>query len=117
MTEKAATTFASSHRSVGEVLTDIVRGVEGLVRAEVRLATTGALNRVRAAALGGALIAAGAMLWLMTTGLVLWGAVAALSATMRPWQAMLVVAGVTGLVATVLLAVGLKAFRASHHNP
>jgi hypothetical protein len=36
---------------------------------------------------------------------------------MRPWQAILVVAGVTGLVATVVLAVGLQAFRASHHNP
>lgn len=112
MTERAATTLEPSHRGVGDVLTDIVGNVERLVRAEVRLVTTGVLNRVKAAALGGALIAVGAMLWLMTTGLILWGAVARLSETMRPWQAMLVVAGVTGLVATVVLAVGLKGLHA-----
>jgi Putative Actinobacterial Holin-X, holin superfamily III len=108
VTERAATTLESPDRSVGDVLTDIVGGVERLVRAEVRLATTGALSRVKAAALGGALVVVGAMLWLMTTGLILWGAVARLSETMRPWQAMLVVAGVTGLVATAVLAVGVK---------
>lgn len=108
MTERASTTLQSSHRSVGDVLTDIVGGVERLVRAEVRLVTAGAVNRVKAAALGGALIGVGAMLWLMATGLVLWGAVARLSETMRPWQALLVVAGGTGLVATILLVVGLK---------
>ena len=109
MTERAATTLESPARGVGDVLADIARSVEGLVRAEVRLATTGALNRVKAAALGGALVAVGAMLGLMTTGLILWGAVARLSETMRPWQAMLIVAGVTGLVATAVLVVGVKA--------
>jgi hypothetical protein len=106
--ERAATTLVSSDRSVGEVLTDIVGGVERLVRAEIRLAAAGAVNRVKAAAMAGALIVVGAMLWLMATGLILWGAVVVLSETMRPWQAMLVVAGVTGLVATVVLVVGLK---------
>jgi hypothetical protein len=74
------------------------------------------VTRVKAAALGGALIAVGAMLWLTTTGLILWGAVARLSEVMRPWQAMLVVAGVTGLVATIVLGVGVRGLHAPEPN-
>lgn len=109
MADRLAASLESSGRSVGDVLTDITRRVERLARAEVRLVATGALNRVKAAALGAAMIAVGAMLWLMATGLVLWGAVARLSETMKPWQAMLVIAGTTGLLATAVLAGGIKA--------
>lgn len=116
MTERAATTLESSDRSVGDVLTDIVGGVDRLVRAEVRLVTAGAVNRVKAVALGGALIVVGGMLWLMATGLILWGAVVRLSETMRPWQAMLVVAGITALVATIVLVVGVKGLHAPDSN-
>jgi hypothetical protein len=66
------------------VLTDIAGNLERLVRAEVRLATTGALDRVRSTVLGAALIAVGGMLWFLTTGLFMWGAVTRLSETMKP---------------------------------
>ncbi len=104
-------TLQPSRRGVGEVIIDIAGNLERLVRAEVRLATTGALNRVRATAVGAALIAVGAMLWVLTTGLFMWGAVTRLSETMKPWQAMVVVAGSAGLLGAVVLVVGVRELR------
>lgn len=111
MTDGASPIVKPSTRSVGEVLTDIGGNLERLVRAEVRLATTGALDRVRSTVLGAALIAGGSMLCALTTGLFMWGAVTRLSEAMKPWQAMVLVAAGTGLLAAVVLLVGVKALR------
>lgn len=117
MTDAAAPTVQPSARSVGEVLTDIAGNLERLVRAEVRLATTGAADRVRSTVVGAALIAGGGMLCGLATGLFMWGAVTRLSDAIKPWQAMVLVAAGTGLLAALVLLLGVKTLREPAHIP
>lgn len=104
-----------SRRGVGAILTDIAGNLDRLVRAEVRLATIGVGGRVKSTLVGAALIAAGAMLWVLTTGLLMWSAVTRLSETMKPWQAMALVAVCVGLLGAGVLTVGVRALREPVH--
>ena len=98
-------------RSVSEVLQNIVRNVQEIVRSEIRLAKAEAREedgKVKSAAL---LLSAGAAIALFATFFVLLASVYALSEVMPSWAA----AALTGLVlaaaASMLLSSGFSQFQ------
>jgi hypothetical protein len=98
-------------RDVGELLTDIAHNLENLVRSHVRLEAASVFESASAMARGIAWVAAGAMLSLLTTLLLLLGAVARLSDVMRPWEAFVLVSAGAGLLSFVLTVAGVRALR------
>ena len=100
-----------TNRGLGEILTDISGNLERLVRAEVKLAKVSAFEWVKERARGAVLVVVGAMGALLTVGLLLLSAVARLSEIMKPWQAALLVGAGMGVLAMIVIAVGLSSFR------
>jgi hypothetical protein len=98
-------------RSIGDVMTDVAGNVERLVRTEVRLTKATVLEGIRGMARGTALVAGGALLATLSVMLLRLGAVARLSETMKLWQATLLVAGGTAVVAALVIASGVAALR------
>lgn len=102
---------ASTDRSIGDVMTDVAGNVERLVRTEVRLTKATVLQAARGMVRGGAMVASGALLAMLAVMLLLLGAVARLSETMKVWQAALIVAGGTALVSALVIGMGVAALR------
>ena len=100
-----------AERSIGEVMTDVAGNVERLVKTEVRLTKATVLQAARSMARGSALVASGAMLALLAVMFLLLGIAARLAESMKPWQAALVVAGGTTLLAALVIGVGVAALR------
>jgi hypothetical protein len=65
---------------------------------------------------GAALVAGGALLAHVAVMLLLLGAVARLSETMTVWQAALLVAGGTAVIAALGIGIGISALRAQAHH-
>jgi hypothetical protein len=104
-------------RSVGEILVDIKGNVERLVRAEIRMIKTGAVEWAKDAAGGTALVAAGVVFAILTLALLLVALIAGLAESMPLWQAALVVGGGLALIAIVLGATGLRSLRRLQTRP
>ena len=100
-----------AERSIGDVMSDVAGNVERLVRTEVRLTKATVIQGVKGMARGTALVAVGTLLATLTTMLLLLGAVARLSEQMKVWQAALLVAGGTAVVAALVIAFGVSALR------
>lgn len=77
---------APTGRGLGDVLTDVAHNVERLVRGQVHLEAAGVLESAAAMTRGVGLVAAGVVLALVATLLVLLSAVARLL-QMSPWEA------------------------------
>ena len=103
-------------RSISDVLTDIVHNIQDIVRSEIRLAKTEVTEdwqhvRTAAVLLGvGVLVATNCVFFLLLC------LVDALSQTMPPWAAALIVAGLLGVAAIVLLMSATKRLRRAR-NP
>ena len=98
-------------RSIGDVMTDVAGNVERLVRTEVRLTKATVLHAIIGMARGTALIVGGALLATLSVMLLLLGAVARLSETMKMWQASLLVAGGTAVISALVIGIGVNALR------
>jgi hypothetical protein len=98
-------------RTIGDVMSDVAGNVERLVRTEVRLTKATVIQAARGMARGSALVAGGVMLSALAVMFLLLSVAARLAETMKVWQATLVVAGGTALVAAVVVGVGVAALR------
>ena len=105
------TTEENNQRSMRELIDKLSADARGLVRAEVSLARAELEEKVRRLAAGGVLVAAAAVLGLMALGALTATAIIALSNVVSTWLAALIVTVVVGLLAGILLLVGIKLLR------
>ena len=105
----------NGERAVSDVLQDIFRNLQEIVRSEMRLAKAEIRDDARQTMASAVWIVAGAIGALSAWAFLLWTATYALSTRMSMWAATLVVAGVLSCVAGVLLVIGIR--RAKRINP
>ena len=103
--------MALDDRSLADILRDVVRNLQEIVRSEVRLARTEIADEAARAKLFMALLAAGAVTALFAALFLLLTIVFALALLIPLWAAMLIPATALAVVASVLLAAGVKRFK------
>jgi sorbitol-specific phosphotransferase system component IIBC len=96
-----------AQRSVTDVLQDVLRNVQDIIRAEVRLAKVEARHEAGQALSSGAWLAAGMFGAASASGLLLWALVYGLATRLPMWGATLAVAVVVGVVSAVAIRTGL----------
>lgn len=101
----------AEERALSQVLQDILRNLQEIVRSEVRLARVEIREDLKQAAYSGAWIAAGVVGALSAWILLLWTLVYALATTMSMWLATLLVAVVAALAGAFLIASGIRKAR------
>jgi uncharacterized membrane protein YqjE len=94
-----------------ELIDQLSADARGLVRAEVSLARAELEEKARRLAAGGALVGAAAVLGLVALGALTATAIIALSNVVSTWLAALIVTVVVGVLAGILLLVGIKLLR------
>ena len=104
--------MGDAERSMGSVLSDIVGDLQGIVRDEVRLARAEIKEELASARRGAMLFTGGALVLVLSVGLILLALVYALATVWPAWAAALTVAGLAGIVGAGLLTAGRKAFTA-----
>jgi len=104
-------------RSITEVLQNIVRNVQEIVRSEVRLAKTEIVEEAGEAKTAGLLLGMGAVAAIFATLFLLLMIVYALSRVIPDWAAALTVGAALAIVASVLLTAGVKRFKEIHPTP
>lgn len=108
MTDSDTTTSTSSTGGLGRKLVEpIIRAV----RAEITSARKEIADRARSARTGIVLVAAGALLAIITVMLFAGLGVALLALVVPIWAATLITLGVFGVIAAILIAVGVRALR------
>ena len=105
------TTEANNQRSMRELIDKLSTDARELVRAEVGLARAELEEKARRLAAGGALVGAAAVLGLVALGALAATAIIALSNVVSTWLAALIVTVVVGVLAGILLLVGIKLLR------
>jgi len=104
-------------RSLTEVLQNIVRNVQEIVRAEVRLAKTEFIEEAAKAKSAGLFLGVGAVAAIFATLFLLLTIVYALTRVMPDWAAALTVGAALAILASVVLAAGVKRFKEIHPTP
>ena len=104
-------------RAISDVLRDILRNLQEIVRAEVRLARAEIRDDAKKTAASAAWLVAGIVGALSAWAFLLWTIAFALSTRMSMWAATLLVAVVLAVAASVLIAGGLRRFKQLHHMP
>jgi uncharacterized membrane protein len=98
-------------RSVAEVLGDVLRHLQEILRSEIRLVYVQARAELRAFGSAGALIVAGVLGGFLSAFFLLFAIVAALSLVIKVWVAALLVAIAMAVVCAVLLRSGAQLIR------
>ena len=98
----------AEERSISDVLQDILRNVQEMVRSEMRLAKVEIREEVRRAISSSVWIAAGAVVAVSAWLFLLWTLAYALATRMPMWAATLVVSVVMAASATVLIMGGIR---------
>jgi apolipoprotein N-acyltransferase len=98
----------AENRAVSQVLQDILRNLQEIVRSEVRLAKIEIRDELKQAAVSGAWIVAGAVGAVSAWIFLLWTVAYALATTLSMWAATLLVALVTAFVAALLILGGIR---------
>ena len=98
-------------RTFSDVLQDILRNLQEIVRSEVRLAKAEIRDEAVQAGSSALWVAAGAVAALCAWMFLSWTAVYALAAFMSMWAATLAVAVTLAIVAGVLLVIGVRRFK------
>jgi uncharacterized membrane protein YqjE len=106
-----------SERSFSEIVETIVGDVQGIVRAEVRLAKAEVREEAAKIINASKLLGAGALLGLYALGLVLLTLLFALETILLPWLSALILAVLIGTAAAVLLGRGKKRLRQVDPKP
>jgi uncharacterized membrane protein YqjE len=109
--------MAPGDRSISDVLQDIIRNVQEIVRSEVRLAKTEIREELDKARSSTLLLGAGAATAMFAVLFLLLTVVYALALVMPEWAAAMIVGAALAAVAIVLLVVGLKRFKQIHPTP
>lgn len=101
----------ANDRSVTDVLQDILRNLQEMIRSEVRLAKAEIGEGARQTASSGVRLAVGAIVALSAWLFFLWTAVYVLAERMSMWASTLLVAIALACAAGVLIAMGVRRFR------
>ena len=101
----------AEERSLSDVLQDILRNVQDMVRFEIRLAKTEIREEVSKTVTSSVWIAAGTVGAVSAWIFLLWTLVYALATRMPMWAATLVIAVVMAAAATVLIMGGIQRAR------
>ncbi len=107
----------NQERAFSDVLQDILRNLQEIVRSEVRLAKVELRDEVRHAASSAVWLAAGTIGALSAWAFGLWTITFALSTRMPMWAATLVVALVVACGASVLIVGGIRRMKRIHPVP
>jgi hypothetical protein len=107
----------NQERPFADVLQDILRNLQEIVRSEVRLAKVEIRDDARQAASSAVWIGAGAVGALSAWAFLLWSITFALSTRMSLWAATLVVAVVLACAAGVLIVGGIRRLKRVHPIP
>lgn len=102
---------ASTGRTMGEVLQDIVANVQEIVRSEFRLAKVEIHEETTKAVRSSVPLLIGALLSLYALGLILLAVVHALSTVVDAWLAALIVGVGVLIISMILVSVGTKRFK------
>jgi hypothetical protein len=100
--------LAPTGRPISELLTDIVRNFQDILRFEIRLAQSEAREKMRAAASAGVLLIIAAIGALLSALFILLSILIVLSHVMAPWIAALAIAAMMALVAAATLGLGAR---------
>ena len=98
-------------RSVAQVLADVIRNLQDILSAEIRLAQAQARAELRTYRPAAVLILLGVLGGLLSVLFLLLAAAAALALLMPPWAAALIVAAATAVVSVLLLRSGTAGVR------
>ena len=107
----------NQERALSDVLQDILRNLQEIVRSEVRLAKVEIRDDARQAAASAVWIAAGTIGALSAWAFLLWTITFALSTRMSMWAATLVVALVLACASSVLIVGGIRRVKRIHPIP
>jgi uncharacterized membrane protein YqjE len=109
--------MAPAERSIADVLQDIMRDVQEIVRSEVRLAKTELREEAIKAKTAAGLLGAAAITALFAAFFVLLAVVYALTLVMAGWAAALLVGIGLTVLATVMVMAGLSRFKQIQATP
>ncbi len=104
-------------RSVGELLAELAGETTTLVRAEVKLATTEMTQKATDAGKQAAVVAAGSLLGAVSLLILLSALVLGLGTVIPLWASALLVGAVVGVVAFIVIQVGLTALKRVDPTP
>jgi hypothetical protein len=107
----AAAPPGDGKRPVGVVVASIVDGVRTLFRQQVELARLEAGEAVAVRGKGAGLMGTAAVIGFLAVGFVAAAASAALDLVLPTWAALLIVAGILGVIGWVLVVAGRRAIR------
>ena len=107
----------AEERSVSEVLQDILRNLQEMVRSEIRLAKVEARGEVKQAVSSGVWIAAGGIAVMSAWTFLVWALVYALATRMSMWAATLIVALVMAAAGAALIMGGIRRVTRIHPIP
>jgi predicted membrane-bound dolichyl-phosphate-mannose-protein mannosyltransferase len=96
-------------RSVSKVFSDIIGNAQEIIRAEILLARTAALDEVFQAKQRIAMLVSGVVAGIFAALFLLVSAFHALTQVLPAWSSALIVAAAMAVVAAILLQVGMKA--------
>jgi uncharacterized membrane protein YqjE len=105
------TSEENTQRSTRELIDQLSTDARALVHAEVSLARAELEDKARRLAVGGALVAVAGVVGLVALGALTATAIIALSNVVSTWLAALIVTVVAGVLAAILLLVGVKLLR------
>ncbi len=108
---------AENSRSIADVLQAIVGNVQGIVRAEVRLAKTEIKEEASKTGRAAAMLGAGVVSAIYAVGLLLLAILFALAQAMPLWLAALILFVLLAITTAILLSIGKKRFQAVHATP
>jgi|ERR1019366_4140718 uncharacterized membrane protein YqjE len=109
--------MAAEDRSLSDVLQDVIRNVQEIVRSEVRLAKTEIREEAAKAKSPTLLLGAGALTAIFAILFLLLMIVYALALVMPSWAAALIVGAALAVVAGVTLSAGIRRFKLIHPTP
>ena len=109
--------MAAEDRSLSDVLQDVIRNVQEIVRSEVRLAKAEIREGATRAKSATLLLGAGAVTAILAILFLLLVIVHALALVMPNWAAALIVGAALAVVASVTLTAGIRRFKQIHPTP
>jgi len=107
----------AEERSVSDVLQDILRNLQEMVRSEIRLAKLEIRGEITHAVSSGAWIVAGGVAAMSALTFLLWALTYALATRMSMWAATLIVALVMAAAAGALIMTGIRRAKRIHLMP
>jgi hypothetical protein len=109
--------MATGDRSISEILQDVLRNLQEIVRSEVRLAKTEVREEFIKAQSAALFLAVGALCGIFTVFFLLFAAVYALALVVPNWAAALIVTAILMAVAATTMMAGLKQLKRVHPAP